>query len=296
VFATGNFDLTVRRAARSLKDSDCWLLVCDSRGINVLCSSLAGHFGTQDVVRAIESMRLETVVSHSRIVLPQLCAGNMSLEGIRDRTGFAARFGPVSIKDALSFSRGTTSVSSRSVTFDAAHRLEMAVGCPILLSALLVLVFNFFGFEPLLYVLPFLYFYSAVHGLLFKSPPIRKTGVWAAAVGAVVLGAQLLLALGTGLGTPLTAIVTAAGMAYLVTEFSGWSPLVKYSLMPHSRKRIELNSDLCIACGRCRTVCPKAVFESAPGKAAITASAECILCRACVFQCPADALALVEAS
>ncbi len=295
VFVTGNYDLTVRRVAVALQNSACWMLVCDSRGINVWCSSLAGHFGSDDVIRAVERTGLADRVSHRRLVLPQLCASNVSPERILERTGFRASFGPVSIRHALTIMRDPGQTAYRRVTFDPAHRVEMALGSPLILCALLLLIFNFFGFAPLLTILPFLYGYSVAHGLLFVNPPMRSVGLWALTVGAAVFGVQILFALGPGLGTPVTALVTALAMAYLVTELSGWSPLVKYNLMPHGRKHIELNRNLCTGCGRCREVCPKPVFDRHDGMVAIVRADECILCRSCVFQCPVDTLALVGA-
>ena len=170
----------------------------------------------------------------------------------------------------------------------------MALGSPLMLCALLFLIFNFIGFALLLVIVPFLYAYSVVHGLLFPDPPMRAVGLWALVVGAAVFGVQLPLALGTGIGSPVTALVTALGMAYLVTEFSGWSPLVKYSLLPHGGQILALNLDACTGCGSCLEVCPKGVIEVSGGKATIARADECILCRACVFQCPVQALAIVR--
>ncbi|MBN2659156.1 MAG: hypothetical protein JXR86_19030 [Spirochaetales bacterium] len=103
VLVTGNYELTIRRIVRSLKERDCWLLVCDSRGINIWCSTLAGHFGTGSIVNAVESNDLGSLVSSRKLLLPQLCAANVSLREIKDRTGFTCRFGPVLIESLDEF-------------------------------------------------------------------------------------------------------------------------------------------------------------------------------------------------
>jgi CO dehydrogenase/acetyl-CoA synthase gamma subunit (corrinoid Fe-S protein) len=49
VFLTCNFDLTVRRVTRALRELDCYLLVAPSKGINVWCSAAGGMFNAHSV-------------------------------------------------------------------------------------------------------------------------------------------------------------------------------------------------------------------------------------------------------
>ncbi len=46
VLVTGNFGLTVLRVQRALQGLDCYLLVANSRGINVWCAASGGHFSS----------------------------------------------------------------------------------------------------------------------------------------------------------------------------------------------------------------------------------------------------------
>lgn len=53
---------------------------------------------------------------------------------------------------------------------------------------------------------------------------------------------------------------------------------------------LELNSDLCIGCGQCTSVCPHAVFAIEERKAHIVDRDGCMECGACANNCPVDAV------
>jgi NAD-dependent dihydropyrimidine dehydrogenase PreA subunit len=291
VLVTGNYNLTVRRVAAGLQHTDCWLLVCDSRGINIWCSSLADHFGSDDIITAIRLTGLAHKVSHRQLILPQLCAANVSIEGIQRETGFGGHFGPVHIRDIPGYFADPANLRIRQVRFDWKDRLEMAVGCPLILTVLLLLIYNFLGLTKLLVILPLVYLFSVIHGLIYPYRPVKNTAVWSFIFGGLVFIANYLV-FNLGLGSPFTAYNTAvsAGTVYLVNEFTGWSPLVKYSLLPHPKPRITIVHHRCIGCGRCVEVCPKSVYHIENRKSTVAAVDGCILCTACFRQCPTQAI------
>ena len=178
VLVTGNFDLTVRRVCSAVKNFDCWLLVCDSRGVNVWCASMAGHFITDSVVRAIGRTNLDGRVRSRRLILPQLCASSVSLETLENRTGFSASFGPLYINDIGAYRNNPCDPAVREARFPLKARLEMALGCPLLLAIPVVLVYNFIGLGHLLVLLPLLYLASLIHGLAFPRCPLKRIGPW----------------------------------------------------------------------------------------------------------------------
>jgi NAD-dependent dihydropyrimidine dehydrogenase PreA subunit len=55
---------------------------------------------------------------------------------------------------------------------------------------------------------------------------------------------------------------------------------------------LALDETRCIACGRCREVCPHAVFASGSGPARIIDRDACIECGACAANCPPGALSV----
>jgi hypothetical protein len=103
VFVTANYKLTFDILRRSLAQIDAWILVLDTKSINVWCAAGKGTFGTDELVRRISMVKLDAVVEHRRIILPQLGAVGVSASEVQKRTGFRVFFGPVEAKDILSY-------------------------------------------------------------------------------------------------------------------------------------------------------------------------------------------------
>lgn len=55
---------------------------------------------------------------------------------------------------------------------------------------------------------------------------------------------------------------------------------------------LSLDSDKCVGCAMCETVCPHAVFETLENKIVIIDKDSCMECGACALNCPTDALAV----
>ncbi len=136
VLVTGNYSLTVRRLERALAGRDVWLLVADSRGINVWCAAGGGHFTHHDVIAAVRAAGLDGRVDHRELVLPQLSATGVERERVETATGFRARWGPARLEDLPAFlERGNRVVAAeRRMRFPLRERLEMAAawGWPLL--------------------------------------------------------------------------------------------------------------------------------------------------------------------
>jgi hypothetical protein len=99
VFVTANYKLTFDILRRSLAGIDAWVLVLDTKSINVWCAAGKGTFGTDELVRRIGAVKLDAVVEHRRIILPQLGAVGVSASGVQKQTGFRVIFGPVQASD-----------------------------------------------------------------------------------------------------------------------------------------------------------------------------------------------------
>ena len=64
VLASANYKMSFDRLRSELAGLDAWILVLDTKGINVWCAAGKGTFGTDELIRRIESTRLPEIVSH----------------------------------------------------------------------------------------------------------------------------------------------------------------------------------------------------------------------------------------
>ncbi|RMF42006.1 MAG: acetyl-CoA synthase subunit gamma, partial [Deltaproteobacteria bacterium] len=94
VLVTANYKLSFDHLRRHLAGRDLWILVLDTKGINVWCAAGKGTFGTDELVRRIRASRLEELVSHRRLILPQLGAPGVAAHKVKEQTGFRVSYGP----------------------------------------------------------------------------------------------------------------------------------------------------------------------------------------------------------
>lgn len=78
---------------------NAWILVLDTKGINVWCAAGKRTFGTEELIRRISDAHLDKVISHKRIILPQLGAPGIAAHIVSKKTGFRVYYGPVHAKD-----------------------------------------------------------------------------------------------------------------------------------------------------------------------------------------------------
>jgi hypothetical protein len=127
VLVTANYKLTLDDLRTSMHASDAWLLVVDTRGINVWCAAGKGTFSADEVARMVDKTRLAEVVAHRRLVLPQLAAPGVAAHRVKELCGFRVTFGPVRAADLPEFLAAGMKASSamRTVRFDAKERLAL---------------------------------------------------------------------------------------------------------------------------------------------------------------------------
>jgi len=126
VFACANYTLSFDVLRSALNCLDGYILVLDTKGINVWCAAGKGTFGTDELVRCIESTGLSDVVSHRKIIVPQLGAPGVSAIEVQRRSGFNVNFGPVRAKDLPLFLKtGTKTPEMRRVDFPLYDRLVL---------------------------------------------------------------------------------------------------------------------------------------------------------------------------
>jgi acetyl-CoA decarbonylase/synthase complex subunit gamma len=99
VFVTANYKMSFDRLRKALPDRNAWILVLDTKGINVWCAAGKGTFGTEELAARIGSSGLERIVSHREVILPQLSAPGVAAHRVRKLSGFKAVFGPIRAED-----------------------------------------------------------------------------------------------------------------------------------------------------------------------------------------------------
>jgi len=139
VFVTANYTLSFDALRSALNGRDAYILVLDTKGINVWCAAGKGTFGTDELVDRIEVTRLAEVVNHRNLILPQLGAPGVSGFEVTKRTHFKVEYGPVRAHDLPEYliSRSATP-EMRRVHFTLLDRLTLI---PVeFVSVLLILI------------------------------------------------------------------------------------------------------------------------------------------------------------
>jgi hypothetical protein len=143
VFVSANYKMSFDALRSSLDGLDAWILVLDTKGINVWCAAGKGTFGTAELVGRIASVKLGDILSGRDLVLPQLGGSGVSAPEVAARSGFRVEWGPVraaDIKAWLAAGRRKDEAMRR-VTFGLRDRMavapvELVHAWPILLAAL----------------------------------------------------------------------------------------------------------------------------------------------------------------
>ena len=128
VLVSANYKLTFDTLRKNLAAFDCWLLILDTKGVNVWCAAGKGTFGTDELVKRIEESGLADIVEHRKLIVPQLGATGISAHEVAKRTGFSVVYGPVRAKDIKEFIAADCRATKemRAVKFTFWDRLVLA--------------------------------------------------------------------------------------------------------------------------------------------------------------------------
>jgi hypothetical protein len=183
VLVTANYKLTFDRLRQALPGRDFWILVLDTKGINVWCAAGKGTFGTQELAERIRVSGLEKVVDHRELILPQLSGPGVAAHLVKKLCGFKVIYGPILAKDLPAFMEAGKKATPemRRKAFTA---WERAVLIPIELVHVL---------KPLVFLLPawFLLGGFAGGGSFWQNAVTHGTFAAAALILALVMGAVL---------------------------------------------------------------------------------------------------------
>lgn len=257
VLVTANYKLSFDALRRELAGIDAWLLVVDTRGINVWCAAGKGTFSAEEVAYQVRRAELERLVGHRQLILPQLSANGVAAREVKRLCGFSARFGPILAADLPEYLRtGRADERMRTVTFTLRERavlvpLELCiVARPLLLAGLLFFVLS--GISPeifslkaaadrgmtvLLATLAAIAAGAALTPLLLPLIPFRQFWLKGAVAGALA-------------GILFTAWITAGWMekaalflwicgcaSYLAMNFTGSTPFTSLSGVAKEMRR-----------------------------------------------------------
>lgn len=127
VFVTANYKLSFDALRKELHGIDAWILVADTRGINVWCAAGEKTFSADEIAFHVKKARLATIVSHRELILPQLAAPGVASHELNKKCGFRGVFGPVRASDIRGYLANGKHANERmrAVTFTLAERLVL---------------------------------------------------------------------------------------------------------------------------------------------------------------------------
>jgi len=313
VFLTCNFHLTVERIKKALRGINCYLLVANSKGINVWCAAIGGHFTNHKVISILKTSGIEKLVSHRKVTLPQLAASGIEAKTIKNRTGWEIIWGPVYAKDIPLFINNNfqKTLPMREVGFPLPQRIEMAVAWafPIsTVSSLIIIPFwpkDIPSLVSIIWLLSFLIFISFPFYQQLLSSKGKRIGfiffdfgrggfqliLWAAFIFILVF---YHLSCGNFSWEFIFrwSFISLIIILILSIDLMGSTPLYKSSLQEDRLLRVILDKKKCKGIGFCEQVCPRNCFKIDKNRQITTmpSSAKCVQCGACIIQCPFDAL------
>ncbi|MBW2181204.1 MAG: hypothetical protein JRG81_12695 [Deltaproteobacteria bacterium] len=320
VLVTCNFYITVRRLLRALKGIDAWVLVADSKGVNVWCAAEGEEFNTHSVVSAVKTSGISGKVNHKNLILPPLGAPGIKAKQIKKQTGWSVYWGPMRLKDIPVYLEAGMNREHRMkrVTYKWFERVDTAlgslfpfyflgaIGCMIFAGHLLLgylvtgaVVFIFFmtlcpwlpgksGLKKV--ILPeFILFciLIAVSWMDVISPVHLKANIIIAMVMMLIYASEL-GGLSSIMSSDLDPFLARLGIGAIGNiNFAG---TVRTELLNGYRK-INYNKDKCVSCFCCSEICPRGCWEIGEDKRAVFIKREnCTACRACLVQCETHAI------
>jgi len=198
ILVTANYKMSFDRLREALPGRDAWILVLDTNGINVWCAAGKGTFGTEELVRSIESSGLAQTVVHRELILPQLSGPGIAAHLVKKLSGFKVIYGPINATDLPAFLDAGLKATPemRLKTFDIRERTVLI---PVELVSTLKWV---------LIILPLFFFVGGLGG---------QTGFWS---GALDYGLFAIIAL-------LSAVIAGAVLTPILLP---WLPGRAFSL------------------------------------------------------------------
>jgi len=326
VLLTCNFNLTVKRVLKHLKNLDCYLLIAPSKGINVWCGACGDDFTTDSVISIIKTSDISDLVSHKTLILPQLSAPGIDPIIIKKKTGWNVKFGPVYAKDIPEYINNDfkKTLKQTKIRFPLYQRIEMGNTYFIMLFIVVSLIYWIVSFflpflDLILYLNTVLILGGMIYGSLLLLPniPIKlgKPKVWLFELIVVALIIIFDILILQNLGYFIWNLIVSLLTALILSEdFNGLTSTSKselgektwnkgkqkmkvifgeYKLQPYGE--IKIDREKCIGCKVCIEICPRIMyaFNNEDNKVNLKLPEKCINCNACVNRCLAQCLKIL---
>jgi ubiquinone/menaquinone biosynthesis C-methylase UbiE len=245
LLATCNYTLTVNMVRKYLKGIDAWLLVNDTRGVNVWCSAGEGNFSAREVAVTLAASQAERLVNRREVILPKLSLNGVRLREVKERSGFAARIGPVYAQDIPAYLADGNKVSPEMdrIRFNLWRRLWFGVPFALFM-ALIAGVVVLLSAGHVRHDLPL---WFGVTSLLIAITYTWLPTRWHLVKG-LILGGAMALAAGfyqSGSGADLLSILRSSLLLvslglFVTADFSGGTPVSNRTLVEREFKPIYL--------------------------------------------------------
>jgi hypothetical protein len=124
IFITANYTLSFDAVRTALKGIDCYILVLDTKGINVWCAAGKRTFGTGELVDRIKLTGLAEVTKRRTLIVPQLGGPGVAAHEVKKLSGFNVEYGPVRADDLPEYLKTHKATPEmRQVKFNLSDRL-----------------------------------------------------------------------------------------------------------------------------------------------------------------------------
>jgi hypothetical protein len=236
VFVTSNYTLSFDALRSSISGIDGYILVLDTKGVNVWCAAGKGTFSTTEVIKRVQEAELAQVVSHRRLILPQLGAPGVSAHEVQKQTGFKVDYGPVRAADLPRYLANGADPEMRKVRFPLKDRVVLIpveiVQSFIIMAVAALVLFLMGGLVPALMAITIVLTGTVLFPILLPWLPTKdfsSKGIILGLMVALPFIVNTVLNRGTdpywltAMFSVAEALIIAPGVGYLALNFTGSS-------------------------------------------------------------------------
>ncbi len=119
---------------KALRGQSCYLLVAQTKGINVWCASAGGEMNTHSIITALKTSGMGERVDHRELILPQFSAPGIDTKLLKKVTGWKGKWGPAYAGDLPTFFSDCLTKTQElcRARFPLSFRMEMLLAMNVL--------------------------------------------------------------------------------------------------------------------------------------------------------------------